>query len=247
MSALLLMLLIAAAEAGAAPDQGAPGSAAGGRRDPERVQAELRKILARPEYRVEAEPAGKSLSRWLDEKIGAFFEGFVGLSDRHPWLFLVILLWLLGSLAAILVHLVFVIVRSLVGGRSPLRRPGRLGEWESAVEPQPPSPQQLLEEARAEARAGRFAEAVRLLHLALILFLHRLKQLTFDESKTNGEYLLELARAGPGARAVPFRLATDLCEGVVYGRAPCSAEVLRRMWTLTSDVGLTSDDGEGTR
>jgi hypothetical protein len=211
------------------------------------VQAELQRILARPEYQREAEPSGNSLARWLDEKIAALSGGFVELSQRHPWLFLLIFVWLLGSLLLILVHLLFVFVRAVAGGKPLVRRDRRSGAAESAVAPQPPRPQELLERARAEARAGHFTEAVRLLHLALILFFHRLKQLTFHESKTNGEYVLELARAGPGAGVEPFRQATDLCEGVVYGRAPCSARVLERMWTLTSDAGLKSDDGEEER
>lgn len=208
----------------------------------ERVQQELERILAQPEYRFLSAPETSSLSRWLGRKMHALMEWVSRLARRSPFLFWFIVIWLLATLVAILAHLLYVLLRLVVRGGAPIRRERRRPEVEAKVLPRRPGPQQLLEQARKEARAGRYLEAVRLFYLGLILFLDGLRKLRFHESKTNGDYVAELIRTSPGAQCLTFQKVTRLYERVVYGREPCSAEVLQRMWSMSTELGLTGSE-----
>ncbi|MCK6481461.1 MAG: DUF4129 domain-containing protein, partial [Planctomycetes bacterium] len=91
-------------------------------------------------------------------------------------------------------------------------------------------PARMLSRAGAEAAAGRHADAVPWLYLALLFRLERAGHLRFDAARTALEYADELARR-PGSRA-SWTAFLDRHDPVVFGRAPCTPEEFERLRAL---------------
>jgi hypothetical protein len=92
---------------------------------------------------------------------------------------------------------------------------------EESAAPRPdeqPSPV-LWRQAEELARAGRHREAVRVLYLAVLSFLHGHGLLRYESTRTNGEYVrqVRLAPHAPPGLAEPFAQLTQEFEVVWYG------------------------------
>jgi hypothetical protein len=101
---------------------------------------------------------------------------------------------------------------------------------ESAV-PRPdeqPAPV-LWRQAEELARAGRHREAVRVLYLAVLSFLHGHGLLRYEPTRTNGEYVrqVRLAPHAPPGLAEPFAQLTREFEVVWYGGGEAAADDFR--------------------
>jgi hypothetical protein len=217
---ILLALAVAAAgdearERGLPPAAAAPADEAG---DAYREQARsaVREVLARREFAdLHADPY--SLWRKILDWISGFFERVGGVLKAMPgWLFWVIFAWLVLTLAAILAHLIYTLVTLLRGTSSPLRGSPKGGQVAG----------ELLgikdldfDAVHAEARrllaAGDWPAATRYFYVAAILWLDRQGWIAFRKSKTNRDYIDELAsRAGIQGS---FRQLTADFEPIVYG------------------------------
>jgi hypothetical protein len=85
----------------------------------------------------------------------------------------------------------------------------------------------LLARAKAEAAAGRYEEALRYIHGALVHALNGAGHIRVDPARTNGDYLREL-RARPQLYA-PVREVFRGIEGVQFGGRAPSGELFQQM------------------
>jgi len=194
----------------------APSLAAPPRPQPEVLRSDLQTILARPEFRQAhnawfyelLERLLRRLSEWWREHIGNRLEG---LAEHAPILYWTVVA-VLFLLALALIYHIYMTMRSAFGtGRR--RRSRAPAETPAAVVSEP---QTLLDQAEAAAAAGRFAEALRYLYLALVHQLDRRDILRYDLSHTNQEYVRQ-ARRFP-AIVSPLRDVSRLADRAWYGR-----------------------------
>jgi hypothetical protein len=115
-------------------------------------------------------------------------------------------------------------------GRQPARpRPEDTSPEAGPVDAEPPPHEQSAEALwrRAEelARAGDFRAAVRALYLAVLSRLHHQHLLSYEPTRTNGEYVrqVRLAEGAPPDLHVPFEHLTTLFEARWYGEGACAA------------------------
>ena len=90
---------------------------------------------------------------------------------------------------------------------------------------------ELLSDAERAAAAGRYREAIRLLYLALLSRLDRQGLITYDQTKTNWEYLVT-TRAIP-ALYRPVSQLTAIFDRQWYGFEPAVAGdwgLCRELW-----------------
>jgi hypothetical protein len=107
----------------------------------------------------------------------------------------------------------------------------------TGLEPDEQSPADLWRRAEARARQGDFLEGVRYLYLAVLTLLHRADLIRYEKTRTNGEYLRQLASAdGAGAVVDPFRRLTRLFEQKWYGERACAADDYDSCLDLASQV-----------
>jgi hypothetical protein len=179
------------------------------------LRRDLDRILSQPEYRRrEADwlyglviRALRSLLVWWRDHVANRLEG---LAERAPILYWGVVV-LTALLAVLLIYHIYVTMRSAFGtGRrrgAKARQPAEAGASTQ--------PEALLEQAEAAAAAGRFAEALRYLYLALIHHLDRADIVRYDRSRTNQEYLRQ-ARRHP-AVLEPLKAVTALADRAWYG------------------------------
>jgi hypothetical protein len=138
------------------------------------------------------------------------------LSRLSTWVLWTIVIWMLLTLAAILGHLIYLLVK-LVAAPLGTSGGGRRGGG---------GPQELLgireldfdavyAEAGRLVGAGDWAAATRHLYVAAILWLDRQGRIAFRSSKTNRDYLRELQPAAEHQEL--FRRLTGRFEPIVYG------------------------------
>lgn len=92
----------------------------------------------------------------------------------------------------------------------------------------------MLERARAAARAGDFAAAIRAAHAALLYRLDHDGLIRVDPSRTNGDHLRDL-RDKPELRAEVREVVRDV-EQVQFGSAPASASLFERVFARVSAI-----------
>lgn len=80
-------------------------------------------------------------------------------------------------------------------------------------------------EANALAQAGQYREACRALYLAALQKLHEQKVLSYDSSRTDGEYLNAIAAQ---TQPRPYELLIRTHERTEFGNAPATAETYQR-------------------
>lgn len=191
------------------------GLAAPPRPPAEQLRGDLDAILARSEYR-QADTgwlqaalirALRAISQWFQQHVGDRLDAIAEHAPVVYWTVVAVVF----AMAALLIYHIYLTMRSAFGpGRR--RRRAEKARPELEIENEP---QTLRKRAETEAAAGRFAEALRYLYLALIHHLDRREVLRYDRSRTNHEYLRQ-ARQHP-AILDPLRKVTRLAERAWYG------------------------------
>jgi hypothetical protein len=152
------------------------------------------------------------LVRWWFE----FKRWLAGLEQSQPLVYWA-LIWLLTAiLAAILVHAVWVMVRTLQAAGAPVEA------REKSSAPERRGAAWYRREAQRLAREGRYPEAMQSDFLGLVLELDQRGTLKFHPSKTPNEYTYEVSAGEPGKAA--FRDLVRALYGFVFARQPCGAD-----------------------
>lgn len=177
------------------------------------LRAVLDAVFAGPAYRwVERPDPLRLLREWafrLSDWLTALREG-------NPFWYRALLIGLVALLLAILGHAVWIFWQTLRGAARSEDGPGDL----PAIPRR--DPRQLHGEADRAARAGRYAEALRLGFHALALELAANGSVAYSPGKTPAEYARE-ARLAPADRGRLSALVGALYRHV-YGAVPCTAD-----------------------
>ncbi len=185
----------------------------------EHIEAELERILARPEFDNEAGPVAKFLE-WLGELLPDMGEGFFsGIADVMQWVLVV----------AVAVFLAYLVVGAVRAARDRAAAgTGRAGERGSAAVLERVA---ALRRAADEARvAGDLVRALRLNFWALVVGLGRRGDLEYRDTWTNRE-LLERGAPREDVRALLGPLVDEL-DAKGFGHAPTSAADVDRIEAL---------------
>jgi hypothetical protein len=189
------------------------------------ARSAIQEVLARREFAdLHADPYAfwRMIGDWIDR----FFERVDGfLKGLPPWLFWIVFVWMVLTLLAILGHLIYTLVMLLRGISSPLRsnpQSGRIaGELLGIKDLDFDT---VLAEARRLLAAGDWPAATRYFYVAAILWLDRQGWIVFRRSKTNRDYIDELASRARIQGS--FRQLTTAFEPIVYGGlAPQSSTI----------------------
>ncbi len=216
----ILLALVAAPPSPAARVQALPAAAAAagesGNAYREQARSAIREVLARREFAdLHADPYAfwRVFLDWLEglfRRVGNILKGM------PEWLFWIIFTWMILTLVAILAHLIYTLVMLLRGTSSPLRsnpKGGRIGGELLGIKDL--DFDTVYAEARRLLAAGDWPAATRYFYVAAILWLDRQGWIVFKRSKTNRDYIDELA---PRARIQgSFRQLTADFEPIVYG------------------------------
>jgi hypothetical protein len=172
------------------------------------------------------------LLKWLEKCLLAIASTFRGLPS---WLFWVLIVWMVATLVAILGHFLYVLwgiigVAAARRASAAAANEGR-GELLGIRELDFDSVNRL---AREHLAAGDWPAATKYLYVAAILWLDRQGWITFGISKTNYDYIAELARQ-PEYRSA-FRQLTNRFESTVYGGEPYTAKNCQEMTTLVDHL-----------
>jgi hypothetical protein len=169
--------------------------------DPAKVEEVARQVLERAEFKDVAIP-----EPWTFRP--------PEVSSTVAWVLLIVACVLLGIAVFFLVRLV-------------RRRLGRAGEVsagaarkDSANEARTSA--EAFSRAEANAARGDFREAMRLLHLAVLLRLAERQLLRFHESMTSGECARALKN--DAARRHTYRRLAMRCDEVVFGDGPATRQ-----------------------
>lgn len=147
-----------------------------------------------------------------------------------------LLLWV--ALAALLVALVVLVVRSLGQRRArpAVDEPDELVETRAAVHvDHRRDPADWRREAEEHRRAGRHRDALRCRYRALVGDLARRGVIDEIPGRTTGEERRQMHDVVPSA-AAPFAAAADLFDGAWYGGLPVDAAEDDRFASLERDV-----------
>ncbi len=191
----------------------------------EQARGAVGEVLGRREFAgLHADPYAfwRMFLNWL---VGFFQQVSSVLRGLPEWLFWVILGWMILTLVAILTHLIYTLFMLLRGMSSPLRgnpKAGRLAGELLGIRDLD------FDAVHAEARrllaAGDWPTATRYFYVAAILWLDRQGWIVFKRSKTNRDYIDELAARSRVQGS--FRHLTADFEPIVYGgRTPTSSTI----------------------
>ena len=194
--------------------------------DRAQIRKVVREVLSDPEIsRASAE--GESKESWLWGHVLRFFSWLDDLFVELPaWLAYILVIWMVLTLLAILAHLVYVVITQFGEGRAskPTAQGVKSGKLYGIQELEFNA---VRAEATARLSAGDWPAAVRYLYVAAILWLDRIGHIHFRESKTNRDYMVELAPR-PDVQG-PFRDLTAGFEAIVYGDADATEQHCRGM------------------
>lgn len=194
-------------------------------------------VLARPEF-AERELPGPL--QWLADAFAALQEALWGMISewdalRHAapligWLvlgaallFLGVMLWFLGA-------------RALRLWRARDRGGVRGDSTEGPAPPETMQPATWEARAREELAAGRLREAAMALYRAMLLRLDRIDALTFDPSKTPGDYRRETAGETAPGRALHHFLTRF--EPIAFGGRAVSPEAFADLESAAREAGV---------
>jgi hypothetical protein len=176
----------------------------------QRANAALEEILDREEFNAQ-EPKASLWSRQIQRLISY-------LPAVPRWLGAV-LEWLFYPAALFLILLIFILIVKRFR-RLPLRKQdyGVSTESQSRADPEP-----MKIEAYEWSQKGDYRQAIRCLFLSLLLYLDKIGLLTYDQGKTNGQYLSE-AHKGMANEAENFASLILLFERKWYGMEESSEQ-----------------------
>ena len=201
----------------------------------QRTRTVIQEVLARREFAdLHADPYAtwRLILGWLD---GLFRRIGNALKGMPEWLFWVIFIWLILTLAAILAHLIYTLVTLLRGTSSPLRgnaKGGRIAGELLGIKDLD------FDTVHAEARrllaAGDWPAATRYFYVAAILWLDRQGWIAFKKSKTNRDYIDELASRARIQGS--FRHLTAAFEPIVYGGLSAQSSTIHDIATTVEGL-----------
>lgn len=198
----------------------------------QQVQEAVERVYARPEYQEHhgiREWLAGMMSRvwaWIADKLSAFGE----LKVSHPWIWWLVVGWLVLSVLALLAHLVWTTLQAAKRGedaspggatKSRATRPRTAADWEA--------------EAARLAAEGRMREAAAALYQALLLRLDSRGAVRFDPSKTPGDYRREARKQPEASKSLNAFLR--LFEPVAFGGRRLDAEGWERMRVTAAEGG----------
>ena len=181
-------------------------------------RAVVEQVLANEEFENLTAANDEWLERWI-EQLRQFFQDLRSGIDQLPvWVHQIIIAWMLITLVAVLLHLIYTLWQSL---RSEGGRKGLSDTSERAAEAGLMGIRELdfdavFARAMTLLESERFEQAVRHLYAAAILHLDLHGRLHFAPAKTNGDYLQELAPGDPAHQ--PLQQMTWQFEATVFGR-----------------------------
>ena len=196
------------------------------RTDPAALTASARAVLAGPEFGSDPPPSpslADRLAAWIDRLFRRRSTPRSGSTNISPKIILGILIVIAAAAFAVLVS---VLVQA-IGRRDARARPLAL-DAEEAVLMEARDNDSLLALAEAQAKAGDYRRAFRLVYLASLVALDTDGVLHFDRSKTNWEYLRALRTAGRGDVYAALTPLTREFDQVWYGFAPTDASQYSR-------------------
>jgi hypothetical protein len=175
----------------------------------DRARSRIRDVLAKREYRdLHGSDSMANLRQLLNWFSSLFNRLASVLRDLPEGLFWTVVIVMVLILVAILAHLTYSLIMLF---RDPLRRPnnarGRGKITGELLGIQDLDFDKVYAEARRLLAAGEWAMATRYFYVSAILWLDREGLIVFKRSKTNSDYIAELARAGvPALAGLPARL-----------------------------------------
>ena len=193
--------------------------------DSDSLRTVLHAVFAKREYRW-TEPSGAWT--WLTDWWARVVEWLATLRVESRVRYYLLLGVLTLVLAAILVHLAWLVWRSL--------RPAASGPVSTAAAAPVRDAGWHLAEALRLSAAGRFAEALAHRFLAVVLDLDARRVVQFHPSKTPAEYAAEARLDEPG-RSELAGLAASLYRHL-FGGTPIDADAWRRFDAHAAGVGL---------
>jgi hypothetical protein len=203
--------------------------------DPEQVRRIADDILADPRYQPPTESPWEVFLGWVGDRIADLL-GRLGGSGGGA-----VLAWVL--LAGIVAAIVLVVLRFGPGVR--IERTDRPGAAPSMVELARSPAEWRAEAARLEA-AGRFREAMRCQHRALVADLVAAGAIPEIPGRTAREYVADVTMARPPS-GPSMAAATDLFEAAWYGDAPTGPPELARFVELEHEVLRAEPTPAGAR
>jgi hypothetical protein len=197
--------------------------------DAEQVRRAVDDVLSRREFAdlsVDESVWLKRLSVWLGSLLGKVGD----LANRFPWLIWIVVAWLVLTLLAILVNLIwtlYVWLKPSGGVLAPARQPVGAGLLHGVRALQFDD---VYRRSRELLEQRDYAAAVRHLYVAAILWLDRQGQIAFATAKTNRDYQLELT--GKPAYQQQFAQLTERFETIAYGSAAATMSDCREMTSV---------------
>jgi hypothetical protein len=179
-------------------------------------------VFAQPRYQWARPSPWAFLARWWR----ALIEWLRGLEATQPWLYWALFYMMLAILAAIVLHAVIVLSRTL-------RAAHRLSESVPVAAARVRGAAWYRAEALRLAQAGQYPEAMQHDFLGLVLELDARQALRYHPSKTPGEYSSEVKLSERGR--VAFRALVAALYRFAFARAPCSADDFAR-WHHDADA-----------
>lgn len=191
-----------------------------------RARAAIDKVMAMREFRDLSEDDGRQLGAvmaWLR----GFVRGIAEAIERLPsWLKWPIVAFLVLTLLAILAHMIYSLVVMLSGsGAADQTSSGNArggAEWLGIGDLEFDS---VYAEAQRLLASSDWIAATRYIYVAAILWLDRQGRIAFQRSKTNRDYLEELAKHPTGG--AHFAQLTGAFEQVAYGGAAATSSSCR--------------------
>lgn len=186
------------------------------------VREALAEVYRRPELLgAERKTLFEILSEWLARWLGTV-EG-----SAPPWMSRV-LVGILAGLAILLLAQIAWAARGL------FVRAHRKSEGAPPAAPGRPDPARHRRAAEAAAARGDYVAAVRALYRYALARLHEVGRVRYDESKTGGDYLQELAHGLD--RGEPFARFLGDVERVLFGGRPCGPDQFEHLSGLAESV-----------
>lgn len=183
--------------------------------------ADLREILARPEFNV----VPSQTPGWITDLLDRFFRWLSRILGQRVELSAPgnLTLQIFGVVAAVLV--ILVLVFALRGLFADLAADSSMNPEDGAAD-MPINAQAALARAEGLSGQGDYRSAVRYLYLSALLILDERSLLYYDRTRTNREYLRDLASRPQTASLL--RAVIDVFDRVWYGFQPLDAETYRR-------------------
>lgn len=171
---------------------------------------------------------------WRDtlEMIGDAFFGVLAFINALPtWLWWIVVIWMVLTVVAICAHLLWMLVQAMGGLGFGRGRPGVAanahGHVGSLYGIDDLDSDAVATRADQLIAAGDWPAAARHLYVAALLWLDRVGRVNFHQSKTDRDYLRELA--GDATLSRRFGTLAGLFEAVAYGGRLADRAVCEQM------------------